>query len=486
MYRLADMKCKYDVLVVGGGGAGLMAAVEAAEKGASVLLVEGQSELGGSTAMAVGTLSAAGTDLQKAAGIEDSTDAHFRDYLGFIGEDHTIDDYDVELTRMLVDFAPSVVARMKGLGVEFNGPQPEPPHTVYRMHNAVPDATAYTDALLRAAGRVDVEMWTRVIVSSLGMDRNGVVSQATLKDLDEDETRVVEIERGVVLATGYFSANREMGMAHGRPEEHDDVEPLFQGATGDGISLAVALGAATAGMRADDPPHFRTVDRPWVHPPAELFEAGAILVNLKGERYVNELVGPELATSRQQGKVGFLVFDARLAAQVATADQDTLPSRDGWYQEGRLFLSTFPEIGYGYVKDYLQRTDYFSDAGTVEGLAKFMKVSATSLGYTIRQVNHAAAGCSVDSFGRNLEGFGLGNSPLYALGPIKAVLGSRGGLKVDRDMHVLDQSGQLIPHLYAAGMCGSSNTLLAGHGHALAWAFGTGRISGVNAAAVGS
>ena len=44
------------------------------------------------------------------------------------------------------------------------------------------------------------------------------------------------------------------------------------------------------------------------------------------------------------------------------------------------------------MKDYLQRTDYFSDAGTVEGLAKFMKVSATSLGYTIRQVNHAAAG----------------------------------------------------------------------------------------------
>ena len=129
MSRLSGLKDGYDVLVVGGGGAGLMAAVEAAETGASVLLVERQPEIGGSTAMAVGALSAAGTALQKAAGIEDSVDAHFQDYLKFIEPGRDAGEYDLELTRMLVELAPSVVERMVELGVELRGPQPEPPHT---------------------------------------------------------------------------------------------------------------------------------------------------------------------------------------------------------------------------------------------------------------------------------------------------------------------------------------------------------------------
>ena len=157
MSSLSGLKDSYDVLVVGGGGAGLMAAVEAAENGASVLLVERRAEIGGSTAMAVGALSAAGTALQKAAGIEDSVDAHFRDYLKFIEPGREPSEYDLELTRMLVELAPSVVGRMVELGVELRGPQPEPPHTKYRMHNAVPDATAYTDALKRAAAEAGVE-----------------------------------------------------------------------------------------------------------------------------------------------------------------------------------------------------------------------------------------------------------------------------------------------------------------------------------------
>ena len=72
----------WDVVVAGGGGAGLMAAIEAAERGARVLLVEKQPGLGGATGMSVGTLSAAGTALQKAAGIQDSVDSwcrHFRE-----------------------------------------------------------------------------------------------------------------------------------------------------------------------------------------------------------------------------------------------------------------------------------------------------------------------------------------------------------------------------------------------------------------------
>ena len=483
MSRLSGLRDGYDVLVVGGGGGGLMAAVEAAETGASVLLVERQPEIGGSTAMAVGALSAAGTALQRAAGIADSVDAHFQDYLKFIEPGRSADEYDMELTRMLVELAPSVVERMLELGVELRGPQPEPPHTKYRMHNAVPDATAYTDALRRAAAGAGVETRTGVVAASLAVDNDGAVCRAELADVTDAERRAIDVRGGVVLATGYFSANAELSRAHGRPPEHDGVEPLFDGATGDGVTLGVALGASTAGMSAAAPPHFRTVSRPYIHPPAPIFEAGAILLNRDGNRYANELKGAELATSRQPGREAFVVFDSNLAARVSTEDADASPSRDGWFREGTMALSTFPEIGYAYVEDYRQRTGYFTEAADGAGLAEFIQAAASTVQRTLDDLNEAATGRATDAFGRDFSGTCAFARPFYVLGPIKAVLGSSGGLKVDREMHVLDTDGRPISRLYAAGMTGSSNVLIAGHGHALAWTFATGRIAGANAAA---
>ena len=483
MSRLSGLRDGYDVLVVGGGGGGLMAAVEAAETGASVLLVERQPEIGGSTAMAVGALSAAGTALQRAAGIADSVDAHFQDYLKFIEPGRSADEYDMELTRMLVELAPSVVERMLELGVELRGPQPEPPHTKYRMHNAVPDATAYTDALRRAAAGAGVETRTGVVAASLAVDAGGAVCGAELADVTDAERRTIEVRGGVVLATGYFSANAELSRAHGRPPEHDGVEPLFDGATGDGVTLGVALGASTAGMSAAAPPHFRTVSRPYIHPPAPIFEAGAILLNRDGNRYANELKGAELATSRQPGREAFVVFDSNLAARVSTPDADAPPSRDGWFRTGKMALSTFPEIGYAYVEDYRKRTGYFTEAADAAGLAEFIQAAASTVQRTLDDLNEAATGRATDAFGRDFSGTCAFARPFYVLGPIKAVLGSSGGLKVDREMHVLDTDGRPISRLYAAGMTGSSNVLIAGHGHALAWTFATGRIAGANAAA---
>ena len=135
------------------------------------------------------------------------------------------------------------------------------------------------------------------------------------------------------------------------------------------------------------------------------------------------------------------------------------------------------------MEDYKNRTEYFYEAGSLAELADRIQVPSADLDEEMRKLNNAAAGHVGDPFGRDPVGAGIRKAPFYALGPIKALVGSSGGLKVDREMHVLNEAGQVIRGLYAAGMNGSSNTLIAGHGNALAWAFSTGRIAGVNAAA---
>ncbi len=473
----------WDVVVAGGGGAGLMAAIEAAERGARVLLVEKQPGLGGATGISVGTLSASGTALQKAAGIQDSVDSHFEDYLKFRPGGSAPEDFDLELTRLLIERAPDTLAWMIAMGVEFSGPHPEPPHTVYRMHNVVPDSSAYVHTLSRAAEDRAVTIRTGTIIQELQRDDSGAVTQIVLRNVRCHRSTAVIVHRGVVLATGYFSANDELARAHGRAPELASFEPIIETATGDGIMLATTLGAATAGMDASAVPAFRTILPPYARPEPDLFQEGAILVNSLGRRFTNELQAPEVATNRQPRQTAHVVFDSCLAAHIATADEDSPNTRDGWHRNGKLFLSTFPAIAYAYLDDYRRKTEYFFEADSPGGLARQMQVPEAAFEEELRRFNGAAGGRGQDPFGREPVGAGVSEPPFYAVGPIRPSVGSGGGLKVDRDMHVLHESGRPIRHLYAAGMNGASNTLIAGHGHALSWAFTTGRIAGANASA---
>ena len=120
-FARSDLEC--DVLVVGGGGSGLMAAVEAAEAGARVILAEKLSGLGGATGMAVGSISASGTALQAAAGIRDNADSHFNDLLKFIPPPSSPNDYNLALSQGRADEVRNYLIQ-KGLEefrVEANG-----------------------------------------------------------------------------------------------------------------------------------------------------------------------------------------------------------------------------------------------------------------------------------------------------------------------------------------------------------------------------
>jgi len=125
----------FDIAIVGGGGAGLMAAYSAARLGRSVVLLEKQPDLGGTTAMSVGTICTSSTPHQQRAGIADSPDAHFEDMGRFPG---SLPDRDnLALRRLLVDNVPDVFRLLGELGVEpgplsgrVRGAADDPPETV--------------------------------------------------------------------------------------------------------------------------------------------------------------------------------------------------------------------------------------------------------------------------------------------------------------------------------------------------------------------
>ena len=471
-----------DVLVAGGGGAGLSAAIAASESGADVVLIEKRDELGGATGMSVGTISAAGTPLQEAAGVRDDVDTHFRDYLKFMQPGATPADYDLDLTRLLIESAPCVLQRMIDLGLEFTGPHPEPPHSVPRMHNVVPGPVAYIDALRLEAERAGVVFRTRTRMVELSRNGAGRVNGAVLEDAGSGERTLLRVRRGVILATGYYSANRELSRRYGRPAEMEGVGTLPVDATGDGIVAAMDVGASVAAMDGGSAPSFRTPRPPYVRPEPHLFQAGAILVDSRGRRFANELDNPEAEAARLPGGGPFIVFDSQLADRIAVAEEDSGPGRNGWHKTGKLFISTFPAISYAYIEDYRSRTSYYFESPTASGLAEQIGVPPDALAQTLEEVGRIATGEVRDSFGR--DGFGPAplRPPFHAIGPLSISIGSTGGLRVDRDMHVLDNSGSPIAGLYGSGINAASDALIAGHGHALAWAFATGRIAGENAA----
>ncbi len=131
---------EFDVIVVGAGGSGLCCAAEAASRGAKVLMVERAPKIGGTTSWAVGAYTSSATPHQKRAGIDDNPERHYADMDLVNAAGKRAD--NLGLRRLMTHGAPDTFQWLLDLGVEFIGPNPEPPHTRPRMHNTVPGAAA--------------------------------------------------------------------------------------------------------------------------------------------------------------------------------------------------------------------------------------------------------------------------------------------------------------------------------------------------------
>src|SRR5512143_3042234 len=185
-----------DVVVVGGGGAGLAAASEAARLGRSVILLEKNPHTGGSTSWSVGSVTATNTPHQQRAGIQDSPDEHFEDLALHAGPLALRD--NLALRRMLVDHTTDMLDWLMSLGVVFVGPMPEPPHRYNRMHNVVPNSKSFAYHLTKHCRNLGVDIRLNTTTQKLVIENGRVVGvDAKLAD---GSTHQFRAKGGVILA----------------------------------------------------------------------------------------------------------------------------------------------------------------------------------------------------------------------------------------------------------------------------------------------
>lgn len=494
----AAQRVDADVVVVGGGGAGLAAALAAVSTGKRTVLLEKNPELGGTTGMSIGSITAAGTRFQKRHGIKDNVDDHFADMSLFLGP---LDDREnKDLRRVLVDNVPDTFEWLMGFGLRFFGPMPESPHRVRRMHNVIPNSRAYPCLLGGACRQLGVDVRTSSPAKKLLTASNGVV-EGVLADVNGVPTEF-RARGGVVLASGDFSAGRaykEKYIPHAA--FIDAINPTN---TGDGQAMGEALGGSVVNGDIMWGPSLRFKPRisltllqrlpPWpvitwvmqlalenlplwlfrpfvvsfmtssLAPEPSLFRSGAILINTAGDRFADELDRPELKIPLQPEKSCYIVFDDTIAEKF-----------ESWPN----FVSTAPGVAYAYVSDYRKmRKDIYFRADSIESLARAMGVPGRSLAAAIAKHNADLAASSKKD-GR----VPLLKAPFHALGPMQSwVVLTEGGLKVSSRHEVLNGNGTPIPGLFAAGAVGQGGMILAGHGHHLGWAFTSGRRAGQFAA----
>lgn len=483
-----------DVLVIGGGGAGLAAALEAAQLGRNVILLEKNPATGGSTSWSVGSITATNTPHQRRAGITDSADAHFEDLGKHAGALAPRD--NLRLRRILADNTSDMMDWLTAMGVVFVGPEEEPPHRVARMHNVVPNSRSFAYHLTRHCRKAGVDIRLNTVTERILLEDNCAVGVAAR--LADGSEHLFRATQGIVLASGDYSAAPDLKEKLASPEVApvDAVNPT---ATGDGHRMALAIGATVVNgdivrgpiMRFIAPtrpnilqklPPTRWIAqciawsarhlpqwilRPFlmsflttaVSPSVDLYREGGILINKRGERFTDELGRPNQDTARQPDRVAWIVFDSAVAAKFSA-----------W----PYYISTAPGVAYAYLDDYRRnRPDIFHKADTIAQLAEHMGVPAQALERTLAQYNAGERG----------KRPALGQGPFYALGPVRSyVVFTDGGLRVNPRLEVLRADGTPIDGLYAAGSAGQGGLLLEGHGHHLGWAFISGRIAGRNAA----
>ncbi len=460
-----DSTVDADVVVVGAGGAGMTAAITAAAEGKSVVILESQSMVGGNSVRATGGMNAGKTVYQdenefgESAGVEKTLKtaaekyadnetitalaktvseqwaAYQADPTGYFDSVELMEldtmiggkgINDPELVETLCANSADAIDWLDEHGITLHNVSSFGGASVKRIHRPVNaegktvSVGSYMIPLLQEnCEKAGVKMMLDTTATEILTDANGAA--VGVKATGASGETVTVNAKAVVLATGGFGANLDMVVKY-KPELKGFMTTNAPGIQGQGIEMAQAIGAATVDM-----------DQIQIHPTVEANTAaliteglrgdGAILINEEGQRFIDEVGTRDVVSAAeiaQTGSYSWLVVDQ------AMADASSVIQ--------------------GYIKK-----GYTVTGATYEELGKAMGVDAAAFAETMEKWNGCVEAKNDPDFGRTSFANPLNTAPYYAVKVTAGVHHTMGGLKINANTEVLNEKGEVIPGLFAAG-----------------------------------
>ena len=460
-----DSTVEADVVVVGAGGAGMTAAITAAGEGKSVVILESQSMVGGNSVRATGGMNAGKTVYQdenefgESAGVEKTLKTAAEKYAdnetitalaktvseqwaayqanptGYFDSVELMEldtmiggkgINDPELVETLCANSADAIDWLDEHGITLHNVSSFGGASVKRIHRPVNaegktvSVGSYMIPLLQEnCEKAGVKMMLDTTATEILTDANGAA--VGVKATGASGETVTVNAKAVVLATGGFGANLDMVVKY-KPELKGFMTTNAPGIQGQGIEMAQAIGAATVDM-----------DQIQIHPTVEANTAaliteglrgdGAILINEEGKRFIDEVGTRDVVSAAeiaQTGSYSWLVVDQ------AMVDASSVIQ--------------------GYIKK-----GYTVTGETYEELGKAMGVDAAAFAETMDKWNGYVEAKNDPDFGRTSFANPLNTAPYYAVKVTAGVHHTMGGLKINANTEVLNEKGEVIPGLFAAG-----------------------------------
>ena len=405
-----------DIVIVGAGGAGMTAAINATQAGKKVILLEKMPYAGGNTTKATGGMNAAETHYQKEQGIEDTVEQFVEDTMK---GGHDINDRS--LVTVMAEYSAKAIEWLDSIGaplpkVSFSGGA-----TNKRIHSPEDGSGvgAYlVTSFLKTMDELGIQVMYDTKATSL-MTLDGTIVGVMA---ESDSANYTIHAKAVILATGGFGNNEDL-VVHYKPDLKGTVTTSAPGVTGDGIMMAEAVGADLV-----------DIDQIQLHPTVEQSTSmlitegvrgdGAILVNQEGKRFINELLTRDVVSAgelAQPGSYAYIIFDQHL--------------RDGLKA----------------VEKYVS-TGITVQGDTIEELAEQLNIDPATLADTLQKWNQYVADQKDPDFDRTTGmDADLSQAPYYAIKIAPGIHHTMGGVKIDTSARVIDVNGNPIPGLFAAG-----------------------------------
>lgn len=449
----------HDIIIIGAGGAGLTAAIEAKNAGADVIVLEKMPLAGGNTLISGAEYAAANNWLQKEEGIEDSVEQHVQDTLK--GGDYKAKE---ELVRVMAENALAGAEWLRDeVGVVwedelmfFGG------HSVKR--SLIPLGASGKEIIskqLAKAKELNIPILLNTKAVSLITDNGGKVIGVEAEGKDANYT--FNTNKAVIIASGGFGSNIEMRVKYNPEIDKTILSTNSVGSTGDGIVMAEEIGASLLGMEyIQTYPICDPLTGTLLYYDDARLYGHTIIVNKEGKRFVEEL-------GRRD------VMSMAIKAQTDHVCYELLDQKG--FEASKLQENHGPELEYLYKNNLLVKAD------TIKEAADFFGIDAEELQSTVDRYNSYVADGKDPEFNKRSLPSTVEVGPFYICKAAPAVHHTMGGIEINSKAQVLNTEGDVIEGLYAAGeVTGGiqgSNRLGS---NALADITVFGRIAGQNAA----